>query len=70
MRDTLMIGSHVGLFYHLYQATEISFKFYIIYINKLRQIHYFLRFFHNTSYQKYHTKTVSYLEVSSILTNI
>ena len=44
MRDALMIVSHVGLFYHLCQAAQISFKFYIMYIIKLRQIHYLLRF--------------------------
>jgi hypothetical protein len=44
MRDALMIVSHVGLFYHLCQAAQISFKLYIMYIIKLRQIHYLLRF--------------------------
>jgi hypothetical protein len=43
--DTLMIGSHVGPFYYIYQVVEISFTFYIIYITKLSQINigHFLR---------------------------
>jgi hypothetical protein len=55
--DTLMIESHVDSFYHQYQVAEISFIFYIIYIIKLSRIHYLLCFFHNMSYQKYHTNT-------------
>jgi hypothetical protein len=56
---------------HLSSISSYRAKFYIyiIYNIKLRRIHYLLRFYY-TSYQKYHTKTVSYLEVSSILTNI
>jgi hypothetical protein len=42
--DTLLIGSHVGPFYYIYQVVEISFTFYIIYITKLSQIHYLLCF--------------------------
>jgi hypothetical protein len=40
-----MIGSYVGPFYYIYQAVEIRFTFYIIFIIKLSQIHYLLRFF-------------------------
>jgi hypothetical protein len=47
-----------------------KFYIYIIYIIKLSQINYSLCFFHNKTYQKYHIKMVSYLEVSSIPTNI
>jgi hypothetical protein len=62
-----MIESYVGPFYRLYKVVEINVTFYVIYIIKLSLIHYLLRFFQKVSYKKYHTKTVLYLEVSSIL---
>jgi hypothetical protein len=62
-----MIESHEGLFYHLYQVTEISFTFYIYHETKLNLL---LVHFSQYVFLKYDTKMVSYLEVSSILTNI
>jgi hypothetical protein len=61
-----MIESHVGLFYHLYQVTKISFTFYIYHETKLDLL--FSTFFSQYVFLKYDTKMVLYLEVSNILT--
>jgi hypothetical protein len=66
MYDILMIEAVCGFI--LPSISSCRDKFYILYHiyhqTKLNSL--FTMFFHNTPYQKYHTNTVSYLEVSSI----
>jgi hypothetical protein len=52
------------------QTCFALYKQYGTYLVQSKHNLLFTTFFHNMSYQKYHTKMVLCLQVSSILTNI
>jgi hypothetical protein len=52
------------------QTCLALYKHYGTYLVQSKHNLLFTTFFHNMSYQKYHTKMVLCLQVSSILTNI